>query len=68
MSLAGLIAVQRAEYGVPYAVSCRALGVSQAWFYKWRNGDRSPPPDSPRSAPQMWITESWMLSTWNAAI
>ena len=42
MSLAGLIAVQRAEYGVPYAVSCRALGVSQAWFYKWRNGDRSP--------------------------
>jgi transposase InsO family protein len=42
VSLAGLIAVQRAEYGVPYAVSCRALGVSQAWFYKWRNGDRSP--------------------------
>ena len=42
MSLAGLIAVQRAEHGVPYAVSCRALGVSQAWFYKWRNGDRSP--------------------------
>ena len=42
MSLAGLIAVQRAEYGVPFAVSCRALGVSQAWFYKWRNGDRSP--------------------------
>ena len=23
-------------------MSCRALGVSQAWFYKWRNGDRSP--------------------------
>ena len=22
-------------------MSCRALGVSQAWFYKWRNGDRS---------------------------
>jgi len=42
VSLAGLIAIQRAEYGVPYAVSCRALGVSQAWFYKWRNGDRSP--------------------------
>jgi putative transposase len=41
VSLAGLIAVQRAEHGVPYAVSCRALGVSQAWFYKWRNGDRS---------------------------
>jgi len=41
VSLAGLIAVQRAEHGIPYAVSCRALGVSQAWFYKWRNGDRS---------------------------
>jgi hypothetical protein len=25
------------------------------------------PPDSPRSAPQMWITESWMLTTWNAS-
>ncbi len=41
MSLAGLIATQRAEHGIPHAVSCRALGVSQAWFYKWRNGDRS---------------------------
>jgi hypothetical protein len=27
------IAAQRAEHGVPYALSCRALGVSQAWFY-----------------------------------
>jgi len=42
VSLAGLIATQRAEHDIPYAVSCRALGVSQAWFYKWRNGDRSP--------------------------
>ena len=24
------------------AVSCRALGVSQAWFFKWRTRDRSP--------------------------
>src|SRR3954453_1985736 len=22
-------------------MSCRALGVSQAWFYKWRDGDVS---------------------------
>ena len=42
MSLATLIAAQRAEYGIPAAVSCRALGVSQAWFHKWRKGDRSP--------------------------
>ena len=42
MSLAALIAAQRAHYGIPHAVSCRALGVSQAWFYKWCNGDGSP--------------------------
>ena len=39
MSLAALIAAQRAEHGIPVAVSCRVLGVSQAWFHKWRNGD-----------------------------
>jgi putative transposase len=39
--VAGFIAVQRAQYGVPHATSCRALGVSQAWFYKWRRGDVS---------------------------
>jgi transposase InsO family protein len=42
VSLAALIAAQRADHGVPCAVSCRALGVSQAWFFKWRKGDRSP--------------------------
>jgi len=26
---------------VPQALSCRALGVSAAWFYKWRDGDAS---------------------------
>lgn len=41
MSLAGFIAVQRAEYQVPHATSCRALGMSQGWFYKWRDGDVS---------------------------
>jgi putative transposase len=40
--VAGFIVAQRAEYGVPYALACRALGVSQAWFYKWRLGDGSP--------------------------
>jgi putative transposase len=33
---------QRAAHGVPYAVSCRAMGVSQSWFYKWKDGDHSP--------------------------
>ncbi len=39
--MAKFIAAQRAEYGVPHALACRALGVSQAWFYKWRHGDGS---------------------------
>lgn len=34
MTVAAFIAAQRAQYGVSYATSCRALGVSQAWFYK----------------------------------
>lgn len=42
MTVAGFIAAQRAQHAVPYATSCRALGVSQAWFYKWRDGDPSP--------------------------
>ena len=42
MSLAALIAAQRARHGIPHVVSCRALGVSPAWFYKWRHGDGSP--------------------------
>jgi putative transposase len=40
--VAGFIAAQRAVHGIPQAVSCRALGVSQSWFYKWKDGDRSP--------------------------
>jgi transposase InsO family protein len=41
VNLARLIAAQRDRYGIPHAVSCRALGVSPAWFYKWRRGDCS---------------------------
>jgi putative transposase len=40
--VASFIAAQRADHGIPYAVSCRALGVSEGWFYKWKDGDRSP--------------------------
>jgi putative transposase len=36
--VAGFIASQREAHGVPQAVSCRALGVSQSWFYKWKAG------------------------------
>jgi transposase InsO family protein len=42
VGVAGFIATQGAEFGVRHATCCRALGVSQAWFYKWRYGDASP--------------------------
>ena len=35
VSLAAFIADQRTSHDVPQAVSCRALGVSESWFYKW---------------------------------
>jgi putative transposase len=40
--VAALIAARRAEQGIPYAVSCRALGVSRSWFYKWKAGQLPP--------------------------
>ena len=40
--MAGFIAAQRDAHGIPQAVSCRALGVSQSWFYKWRDGQLPP--------------------------
>jgi putative transposase len=40
MSVASFIASQRTEYKVPHALSCRALGVAESWFYRWR--DRQP--------------------------
>ena len=40
--MAGLIASQRDGRGIPAAVSCRALGVSRSWYYKW-SGRGLPP-------------------------
>jgi putative transposase len=42
VSLAAVIVSWREQHGIPQAVSCRALGVSQAWSCKWRRGDVSP--------------------------
>lgn len=40
--MAAFIVAQRQQHAIPYATACRALGVSQAWLYKWRHGDPSP--------------------------
>jgi transposase InsO family protein len=40
--VAAFIASRRDARGVPQAVSCRALGVSQSWFYKWKQGELPP--------------------------
>ncbi len=40
--MAAFIAAQRDAHGVPHAVSCRALGVSQSWLYKWKDGELPP--------------------------
>jgi putative transposase len=40
--VAGFIAAQKGEHGIPHAVACRALRVSPSWFYKWCDGDPSP--------------------------
>ena len=48
MILAGSVVDQRTEHGVPHALTCRALQVSESWFYKWR--DRPPTPAARRRA------------------
>jgi len=48
LSVASHIAAQRAEHKVPHAVACRALEVSESWFYKWH--DRPPTPRQARRA------------------
>jgi putative transposase len=40
--VAAFIVSRRERHGVPYAVACRALGVSQSWFFKWRTGALPP--------------------------
>jgi putative transposase len=40
--VAAFIAAQRDAHGVPHAVACRALRVSQSWFYKWKGGELPP--------------------------
>jgi transposase InsO family protein len=39
--VAEFIASCRTRYGIPHAIACRALEVSQSWFYKWINREPS---------------------------
>lgn len=50
MSLAVFIADQRTSFDVPHAVSCRALSVSESWFYKWHHRAHQPTPGEARRA------------------
>src|SRR5688572_27171649 len=48
MSVASFVAAQRTDHGVPHVITCRAIGVSPSWFYKWRA--RRPTPRQQRRA------------------
>lgn len=37
MTVASFVAAQRTDHAVPHALTCRALDVSESWFYKWRH-------------------------------
>jgi transposase InsO family protein len=50
VSLAVFIADQRAVFDVPHAVACRALDVSESWFYKWNHREHQPTPSEHRRA------------------
>jgi hypothetical protein len=40
--LVGVISDCRTEDKIPHTVACRALDVSEAWYYKWRRSPANP--------------------------
>lgn len=41
-AIVGVISDCRTEHDIPHTVACRTLGVSPAWYYKWRNRPGNP--------------------------
>ena len=61
MTVTAFIGSQRAEHQVPVRLSCRALGVSESWYFKHR--DRPPTPaQSRRAALVEAVTEAFESS------
>jgi putative transposase len=50
--VAAFIAAQRDRHRIPHAVACRALGISQSWYYQWASHARAgtSPPRAARRA------------------
>lgn len=61
MSVARFIADQRTKHRVPHAFSCRLLGVSESWFYKWH---QRPPTDRQRRRAEV---DAEVLKRFNAS-
>ncbi len=40
--LVGVISDQKTVHNISHRVSCRALGVSEVWFHKWRRRPDEP--------------------------
>ncbi|MCX4671850.1 hypothetical protein OG453_35090 [Streptomyces sp. NBC_01381] len=40
--LVGVISDQKTVHSISHRTSCRALGVSEAWFHKWRRRPSEP--------------------------
>jgi hypothetical protein len=61
VSVAAFITCQRTDHEVPHALACRALNVSQSWYYKWR-GRASTARDQRRSRLAGRIAEIFVAS------
>lgn len=50
--MAAFIAAQRVQHRIPHTAACRALGISQSWYYKWAGHARAGtlPPRAARRA------------------